>query len=85
MRLGGGAQVAEAIRSCEQAIALLRTLPLAGDQRFPRRLAMAHHNRGLFLRSTAQAGDEVLAAFARARGCFSIPTPEHEDRQYTWQ
>jgi hypothetical protein len=84
MRLGGGAQVAEAIRSCEQAIALLRTLRLAEDPRFPRRLAMAHHNRGLFLQfNGARQADEVLAAFDDALAVLQHPDAASiEDRQY---
>lgn len=84
MRLGGGAQVAEAIRSCEQAIGLLRTLPLAEDRRFPRRLAMAHHNRGLFLQfHGARHPGEVLAAFEEALAVLEHPDAAGiEDREY---
>ena len=84
MRLGGGAQVAEAVRSCEQAITLLRTLPLVEDPRFPRRLAMAHHNRGLFLQvhGVRHPGD-VLAAFDEALAVLEHPDAAGiEDRQY---
>lgn len=61
MRLGGPAQVAEAVRSCDQGILVLRTLPLAEDARFPRRLALAHHNRALFVQAQGRSVAEALA------------------------
>jgi hypothetical protein len=57
MRLNGGPQVAEAVRSCNKAIDILRTLPLQEDPRFPRRLALALQNRALF-----GQGDDVDTA-----------------------
>ena len=83
MRLGGGPQVAEAIRSCGEGIAVLQTLPLEKDPRFSRRLAMAHHNRGLFLQVQGGLASEVAAAFDQA---LAVLEHDHaagiEDRRY---
>jgi hypothetical protein len=67
MRLGGVPQIAEAVRSCDQGILVLRTLPLGEDARFPRRLALALHNRALFRQAQggAESGD-VIADFEEA-------------------
>ncbi len=73
MRLGGGPQVAEAVRSCGEAITELRRLPLADDPRFSRRLAMAHHNRGMFLMAQGGPLAEVVGEFRE-----SIAVLEHE-------
>jgi tetratricopeptide (TPR) repeat protein len=84
MKLGGSPQIAEAIRSCDEAVGLLQTLALADDSRYPRRLAMAHHNRGLFLQilgkrplsDAVAAFDDALAVLQHdAAGAIS-------DRQY---
>ena len=45
--MGGGDRVVAAMQAYEAALALLRELPLHADARFPRRLAIAHQNRGL--------------------------------------
>jgi hypothetical protein len=84
MQLGGEAQVEEALRSYQEGIVLLRSLPLSHDARFPRRLAMAHHNRGLALQSkgapfaaeTANAFREALAILESEQAAL-IP-----DRQF---
>ena len=83
MRLGGGAQVAEAVRSCDQAIVLLRTLPLTEDPGYPRRLALAHHNRGLFLQAHGgRHPGEVLSAFEEALAVLDHPDAARiDDRQ----
>jgi len=55
----------EAVDACEQGIALLEALNPGEDPRFPRRLAMGHHNRGLAL--LIQGGtSEAIAAFRHA-------------------
>ena len=60
MRLSGVPQIAEAVRSCDKGIQVLRTLPLGEDARFPRRLALAHHNRALFLQAQGRpVGDAI--------------------------
>ena len=84
MRLGGGAQVAEAVRSCDQAIVLLRTLPLTEDPGYPRRLALAHHNRGLFLQAHgSRHPGEVLSAFEEALAVLDHPDAAGiDDRRY---
>ena len=67
VRLGGTPQIAEAVRSCEEALGLLQTLPLDDDPRYPRRLAMAHHNRGLFLQALdRRRASDAVAAFDEA-------------------
>ena len=60
MRLGGQPQVSEAIRSCDEGIQVLRTLPLGEDARFPRRLALALHNRALFRQGSSAGGDPLV-------------------------
>ena len=51
MRLGSPEQIKLALCAYDEAIALLRDLPLHEDALFPRRLAIAHQNRGIALRS----------------------------------
>ena len=83
-RLDRGAQLAAALQSYDEGILLLLRLPLEEDPRFPRRLAMAHHNRGLSLLAQP-AGDfaDAVIAFSEA-----IAVLEHDqsalipDRQY---
>jgi hypothetical protein len=83
MRLGGAPQVAEAIRSCDEGIQALRTLPLNDDARFPRRLALAHHNRALFLQAQGRPVDDAIANLDEA---LDVLQAEHaaaiEDRPY---
>jgi tetratricopeptide (TPR) repeat protein len=66
MRLNGAPQIAEAIRSCDEGIRALRTLPLGDDPRFPRRLALAHHNRALFLQAQGRPVADTVADFDEA-------------------
>src|SRR5262249_29795010 len=49
VRLGDRDRLAAALESYDEGIRLLRALPLGDDARFPRRLGMAHQNRGLAL------------------------------------
>jgi tetratricopeptide (TPR) repeat protein len=61
-------RAAEALQAYEEALALLRTLPLHEDPRFARRLAIAWQNRGRLLVVRAQhpsdIGDAVAAFMA---------------------
>ena len=84
VRLGGTPQIAEAIRSCEEAVGLLQTLPLDDDPLYPRRLAMAHHNRGLFLQAIdSRPGSDAVAAFDEALSVLQHPSAAAiSDRQY---
>lgn len=84
MRLGGAPQIAEALRSCDQAIVLLSTLPFEQDARYLRRLAMAHHNRGLLLQvqGTRPASDVVTAFDAAAAALDHQHAAGIADRQY---
>ena len=61
MRLDGVPQIAEAVRSCDKGILVLRTLPLGEDARFPRRLALALHNRALFLQAQGRPVADAVA------------------------
>jgi hypothetical protein len=65
VRLDGGPQVAEAVRSCSQAVDILRGLPLDEDPRFPRRLALALQNRALFTQGHGTP-DAVIADLEEA-------------------
>jgi hypothetical protein len=83
MRLGGAPQVAEAIRSCDEAISQLRLLAFADDPRFPRRLAMAHHNRAMFLMAHGALITDVVASFHEARAVLEHPDASGvEDRRH---
>jgi hypothetical protein len=83
MRLGGGPQVAEAVRSCDESIKVLGTLPLESDTRFPRRLAMAHHNRALFLQMHGASLEAVAQAFEAARAVLASESAAAvDDRAY---
>jgi tetratricopeptide (TPR) repeat protein len=83
VRFGDAAQIALAVGDYDDAIALLESLPLADDARFPRRLAIAHQNRGLALQALGGASHIVVWAFVDA-----IAVLEHadagqvEDRDY---
>ena len=83
MRLGDAAQIAEALRAFDEGIIVLGGLPLGQDARFPRRLAMAHHNRGLALQRQNRSVADVIAAFTDA---ITILDHDHaaliSDRQY---
>ncbi len=84
VRLQNSEQIQLALCAYDEGIALLRDLPLHADSRFPRRLAIAHQNRGLALRS------HDISAIARAIGEFAtaikILEAEHgariTDRRY---
>ena len=58
IRLADPERILEAIRACDEGIALLVDLPFATDARFPRRLALAHQNRGLALQLAEGPGSE---------------------------
>jgi hypothetical protein len=84
MRMRDQAQLPAAICACDEGIALLKGLPLGDDARFPRRLAMAHQNRGLALQAQAQrATPQAIAAFREALAVLdqdhAVPIP---DRRY---
>jgi len=55
---------AAALQAYDEALALLRTLPLDEDPRFVRRLAIACQNRGRVLASRARDAGETRAAVA---------------------
>jgi hypothetical protein len=60
-------RITAALHSYGEAIHLASSLPLADDPRFPRRLAIAHQNRGLALRHGGEPGlVESITAFTRA-------------------
>jgi tetratricopeptide (TPR) repeat protein len=84
MRLGDAMQIPVALRAYDEALVLLQELPLGDDARFPRRLAIAHHNRGLALH--AQSGVDVTAAIAAFSDAIAILDHEQAtlipDRQY---
>ncbi len=66
----GPAHYATALRSYDQALSLLRPLPLGGDERFPRRLAIAHQNRALVL--AAQNPAETTEAIAALEDAHAV-------------
>lgn len=87
MRLETSEQIHLALHSYGEALALLCDLPLHEDARFPRRLAIAHQNRGLALHSlNSPAKAEARQEFSKA-----IEILEHEhsdqisDRLYLWR
>jgi hypothetical protein len=58
---------AQALHSYDEALALLSPLPLGGDARFSKRLAIAHQNRALVLAAqNPPATAEAIAALAGA-------------------
>jgi hypothetical protein len=84
VRLEDPTQIAAALHALDQGILLLRELPLGDDPRFPRRLSIAHQNRGLALHAQGPSGAaEAIVAFTEA-----IAVLEHEsavdvaDRQH---
>jgi len=83
-RLGGAGRWGAAVQSYDEAIALLRRLPLDADERYRRRLAIALQNRGLTLfahvpGSTADAVQAFTDALAVLEGDASAQV---EDRDY---
>jgi tetratricopeptide (TPR) repeat protein len=74
MRLRNAEHIHLALSAYDEAFALLRDLPLHEDARFPRRLAIAHQNRGLALQSqSSSATVEAMREFSKA-----IAMLEHE-------
>lgn len=59
--LGGTSQVEGALDAFDEAIALLHELPLSLDSLYPRRLAIAHQNRGLTLSALVPPRVEAAA------------------------
>lgn len=56
-----------ALHAFDEALVLLRSLPLGEDARFSKRLAIAHHNRALLLAAQRQpAINEAVAALGAA-------------------
>jgi hypothetical protein len=84
MRLGESVQISLALGACDEALALLSNLPLGDDPRFPRRLAIAHHHRGLALQARGRA--EIPAAIAAFTDAIGILAHEQAalvtDREY---
>ena len=82
MRTGSGANRDLALQAYDEALALLGTLPLAGDPRFPRRLAIAHQNRALVLVSQdPPAHDEAAATLENAISVLEQSGP-FDDRDH---
>ena len=84
VRLEDPTRIAAALHAFDQGLLLLRDLPLGDDPRFPRRLSIAHQNRGLALHAQGPSGAaEAIVAFTEA-----IAVLEHEsaadvaDRQH---
>jgi hypothetical protein len=66
IRLGDAGRMVDALAAFDEGIDVMRALPLTADARFPRRLAMACHNRGLALQAMGRPVAEPIAAFADA-------------------
>ena len=82
MRTGSGANRDLALQAYDEALALLGTLPLADDPRFPRRLAIAHQNRALVLVSQdPPALDEAARTLANAVSVLEQSGP-FDDRDH---
>jgi hypothetical protein len=64
VRLGGAERLSCALTDADEAVGILRELPLGEDDRFPRRLAMALHNGGLVRQVSARPEEIDLAATA---------------------
>jgi tetratricopeptide (TPR) repeat protein len=75
MRLETSGQAQLALRSYDEALALLHDLPLHEDARFSRRLAIAHQNRGLALQS--QNGSAIAEAVQEFSKAIKILEHEH--------
>src|SRR4029453_13657209 len=67
----------------DEGIDVMRALPLTADARFPRRLAMACHNRGLALLAMGRPVAGPIAAFTEALAILDDePASAISDRQY---
>ena len=68
VRLGGAVRLEAALQSYDEGIAVLRRLPFGQDARYPRRLAIAHQNRGLALQAQGSESGvmDAIAAFSDA-------------------
>lgn len=67
VRLGGATAIVDALGAYDEGITVMRRLPLGDDPRFPRRLAIAHQNRGLALQAQGTtASPDAMTAFAEA-------------------
>ena len=81
-RLGPGHHVL-ALGAYDEALALLRPLPLGGDARFSKRLAIAHQNRALVLAAqnppaTADAVAALVEAIAVLDRAEAMDAPERD-------
>jgi hypothetical protein len=79
----GAAYHAAALRAYDEALALLRPLPLGDDARFSRRLAIAHQNRALLLAAqsppaTTDAIADMVEAIAVLGHAESMDAPERD-------
>ncbi len=79
----GPAHQAQALRAYDEALVLLRTLPLGADARFSKRLAIAQQNRALVLAAqkppaTADAIAALVDAIAVLDQADAIHAPERE-------
>jgi len=80
----GAAHRVRALRAYDEALALLRPLPLGDDPRFSRRLAIAHQNRALVLAAhdppaTADAIAALIDAIAVLNHAETMEAPERDD------
>ena len=84
IRLGDASQFPAALRAYNEGIAVMRGLPLGQDARFPRRLAIAHQNRGLALQAQGPPGAaEAIVAFTDAITILDLDQAALiPDRQY---
>lgn len=84
MRSGNSERIQMALCAYDEAIALLHGLPLHKDWRFPRRLAIAHQNRGLALQSHGISDiAEAIREFSKAIEILERqPAAQINDRLY---
>lgn len=85
VRLNDATPLAAALESYDEAIEVLRALPLHEDPLYPRRLAIGCQNRGLALQVRGLDGDAAAAAAAFA-DAIAVLEQEHSaaipDRDY---
>jgi len=79
----GPAHRESALRAYDEALALLGPLPLGDDERFGKRLAIAHQNRALVLAAqnppaTVDAISDLVNAIAVLDQAVAMDTPERE-------